>query len=589
MTTNEKLRLNYKTNHNPNNLKICEIPDNYINTQEKNTCYLTKKDIILNVYSKIKNKIKIQQRDNKENNKNLSNIPISLELEKKNSFSFLQNKNFSNEKIKISLKNSEQIITNRDNPTDNSIEDIKLNFINKLPENPELNVTNQVYPNDYFTNRANLVNKEILLQGNPENNSFIQAKTFIYEDKHRKKSEILKFPGYENPNTIHDINFPLIPETRDFPPLNLKNNFILYNTNIFSQNLFYNPTKLNFKTIINGVEITSNSLLYSYNLENISINKSNPAIFSNEEYRRMFTRLIRGNLGNSLLENLLGDEDELSDFLYNQKINEKMRTKMVDWMIEVLDNYKCDNNTFFLAINTMDRYFKYISCREIQPNELHLIGVTIMFMASKYEDIIPLRLKTVQEKIAHKKLSIQEIKNKECEISEVLGYILGKPTQWDFINYFFEEIFYTNINNFSVNNKTLCEFYIPRENTGMEYEKELFKFYTGYMLELLRHVVLYLAKMNSHDYMLSGKKPSLVAASTIYVGLKICEQINKEEYVNQYFIRRLKDASQKTESEIVKIAQKILYNAQNFDVVFTGLENLKKIHFNAIIELKHTK
>jgi len=36
---------------------------------------------------------------------------------------------------------------------------------------------------------------------------------------------------------------------------------------------------------------------------------------------------------------------------------------------------------------------------------LHLVGVTCMFMASKDEEIYPLRLSVVHEKIAHKKLN----------------------------------------------------------------------------------------------------------------------------------------------------------------------------------------
>ena len=43
-------------------------------------------------------------------------------------------------------------------------------------------------------------------------------------------------------------------------------------------------------------------------------------------------------------------------------------------------------------------------------NELHIVGITSMFISSKYEEIYPMRLKIVYEKIAHKKLSIEEIK-----------------------------------------------------------------------------------------------------------------------------------------------------------------------------------
>ena len=109
------------------------------------------------------------------------------------------------------------------------------------------------------------------------------------------------------------------------------------------------------------------------------------------------------------------------------------------------------------------------------------------------------------------------------------------------------------------------------------------------MINLLNHVCIYLAKMNCHDYNLMQKKPSLLAASTIFVAIKICEQINKEDYINNYFNNKLSEISQKSENDIIKVAQKILYNAQNFDTLFNGLENLKKVHFNAIIELKNTK
>lgn len=78
---------------------------------------------------------------------------------------------------------------------------------------------------------------------------------------------------------------------------------------------------------------------------------------------------------------------------------------MVDWMIEVLTNFRCDDQTFFLAVSLEDRFFKY--CQEHKEiADLHIIGVTCMFIASKFEDIYPLKMKTVFEKIAHKKIEI---------------------------------------------------------------------------------------------------------------------------------------------------------------------------------------
>jgi hypothetical protein len=66
-------------------------------------------------------------------------------------------------------------------------------------------------------------------------------------------------------------------------------------------------------------------------------------------------------------------------------------------------------------------------------NELHIVGITSMFISSKYEEIYPMRLKIVYEKIAHKKLSVEEIKKKEIEILETLNYTISNSTVFDFL------------------------------------------------------------------------------------------------------------------------------------------------------------
>jgi hypothetical protein len=38
-------------------------------------------------------------------------------------------------------------------------------------------------------------------------------------------------------------------------------------------------------------------------------------------------------------------------------------------------------------------------------SQLHIIGVTAMYIASKMDEIYPLKIKTIYEKIVHKKIS----------------------------------------------------------------------------------------------------------------------------------------------------------------------------------------
>ena len=56
-----------------------------------------------------------------------------------------------------------------------------------------------------------------------------------------------------------------------------------------------------------------------------------------------------------------------------------------------------------------------------------------MFIASKFEDIYPLKMKTVFEKIAHKKIDIQKIKELELDIMKNIEYKIHSPTIIDFL------------------------------------------------------------------------------------------------------------------------------------------------------------
>jgi hypothetical protein len=96
---------------------------------------------------------------------------------------------------------------------------------------------------------------------------------------------------------------------------------------------------------------------------------------------------------------------DISNCLGHHCITNQLRARMTDWMIEVLTNFKCDDQTYFLAVNLQDRYLKHVQAKK-EVNDLHLIGVTCMFIASKYEDIYPLKMKTIHDKIAHQKLDI---------------------------------------------------------------------------------------------------------------------------------------------------------------------------------------
>lgn len=67
-------------------------------------------------------------------------------------------------------------------------------------------------------------------------------------------------------------------------------------------------------------------------------------------------------------------------------INHSMRSILVDWLVEVAQEYKLNTQTLFIAIGYIDRFLSEMS---VQRTKLQLVGVTAMLLAAKYEEIYP--------------------------------------------------------------------------------------------------------------------------------------------------------------------------------------------------------
>ena len=71
-------------------------------------------------------------------------------------------------------------------------------------------------------------------------------------------------------------------------------------------------------------------------------------------------------------------------------INEKMRSILVDWLIEVHLKFKLVPETLYLTVNLIDRYLERT---EVSRAKLQLVGVASLLVASKYEEIYPPELR----------------------------------------------------------------------------------------------------------------------------------------------------------------------------------------------------
>ena len=73
-----------------------------------------------------------------------------------------------------------------------------------------------------------------------------------------------------------------------------------------------------------------------------------------------------------------------------QKINEQIRSTLVDWLIMIHYNFKLLPETLFLTVNIIDRYF---SLNQITKREVQLVGIAALLIITKYEEIYPPLLK----------------------------------------------------------------------------------------------------------------------------------------------------------------------------------------------------
>ena len=63
-----------------------------------------------------------------------------------------------------------------------------------------------------------------------------------------------------------------------------------------------------------------------------------------------------------------------------------MRSILIDWLVEVAEEYRLVPETLYLAVNYIDRFLAHVP---VNRSKLQLVGVTCMLIASKYEEIHP--------------------------------------------------------------------------------------------------------------------------------------------------------------------------------------------------------
>ncbi|CRK96014.1 CLUMA_CG009454, isoform A [Clunio marinus] len=111
-------------------------------------------------------------------------------------------------------------------------------------------------------------------------------------------------------------------------------------------------------------------------------------------------------------------------------INDSMRAILVDWLVEVSEEYRLQSETLCLAVNYIDRFLSYMS---VVRAKLQLVGTAAMFIASKYEEIYPPEIGEFVY-ITDDTYTKQQVLRMEKLLLKVLSFDLCAPSALAFIN-----------------------------------------------------------------------------------------------------------------------------------------------------------
>lgn len=161
-------------------------------------------------------------------------------------------------------------------------------------------------------------------------------------------------------------------------------------------------------------------------------------------------------------------------------ISPAMRGILIDWLVEVAEEYKVMPDTLYLTVAYIDRF---LSCNTVSRQQLQLLGVSCMLIASKYEEICAPQVEEFCY-ITDNTYRREEVLEMERNILKELKFELTTPTTKTFLRRFIRAA------------QASC------------------KAFPNLVLEFLGN---FLAELTLAEYSFLGYLPSMVAASAVFL------------------------------------------------------------------------
>jgi len=169
----------------------------------------------------------------------------------------------------------------------------------------------------------------------------------------------------------------------------------------------------------------------------------------------------------------------------------KTRGILIDWLIEVHTRFHLLPETLFLAVNIIDRF---LSEKVVQLDRLQLVGITAMFIASKYEEVLSPHIANFRH-VADDGFSESEILSAERFILSTLNYDLSYPNPMNFLRRI------SKADNYDIQSRTIGK---------------------------------YLMEISLLDHRFMAYRPSHVAAAAMYLARLILDRGEWDETIEFY-------------------------------------------------------
>merc|ERR1712029_379270 len=206
----------------------------------------------------------------------------------------------------------------------------------------------------------------------------------------------------------------------------------------------------------------------------------------------------------------------------NTSIMPKIRGVLVDWLIQVHQQFNLLQETLYLTIAVLDRFLQD-NAHKIERKQLQLVGVAAMFIAAKYEEMYAPEIGDFVY-ITDRAYSESQIREMEMKILSTLSFDLGRPLPLHFL----------------------------RRNSK-----------AGNVDALTHTLAKYAMELTLVDYKMAHIKPSVIAASALALSLKVLEDRNRTHEEE-----KTKPISEMWNSTLVH------YTTYTFDMISDSVEKL---------------